>query len=87
MADIKNELKDLVQNTMIPEVEAYLDDLHKLLEDNKHTEDDMIAIKEMESFLVELQNVLEVIEEDKMPQEEYQIIYDKIMKNIKEHEH
>jgi len=87
MADIKVELKDLVQNTMIPEVEAYLDDLHKLLEDNKQSEDDMLAIKEMESFLVELQNVLEVIEEDNMPQEEYQKIYDQIMKNINEHEH
>jgi len=87
MADIKVELKDLVQNTMIPEVEAYLDDLHKLLEDNKQSEDDMVAIKEMESFLVELQNVLEVIEEDNMPQEEYQKIYDQIMKNINEHEH
>jgi len=87
MSDIKKELKELVQNTMIPEVEAYLDDLHKLLEDNKQSEDDMVAIKEMESFLVELQNVLEVIEEDNMPQEEYQKIYDQIMKNINEHEH
>jgi len=87
MSDIKKELKELVQNTMIPEVEAYLDDLHKLLEDNKQSDDDMTAIKEMESFLVELQNVLEVIEEDSMQEEEYQKIYDQIMINIDEHEH
>ena len=87
MSDIKKELRELVQNTMIPEVEAYLDDLHKLLEDNKQSDDDMTAIKEMESFLVELQNVLEVIEEDSMQEEEYQKIYDQIIINIDEHEH
>ena len=46
----KNKLKDLVENVMIPEVEEYLEDLHKLLETNSQTEDDLLAIKEMESF-------------------------------------
>ena len=62
--NIKDDLKDLVENTMIPEVEAYLEDLHKLLEAKTQTPDDMLAIEEMESFLVELQNVLAVIEEE-----------------------
>ena len=52
--NIKDDLKDLVENTMIPEVEAYLEDLHKLLEAKTQTPDDMLAIEEMESFLVEL---------------------------------
>ncbi len=65
MEEIKDKLKDLVENVMIPEVEEYLEDLHKLLETNSQTEDDLLAIKEMESFLVELQNVLAVIEENK----------------------
>jgi hypothetical protein len=87
MQDIKEQLKDLVENTMIPEVESYLEDLHKLLEANTQTQDDMLAIEEMESFLVELQNVLAVIEENKMPDSEYQRIYDYIMQNLDEHEH
>jgi|UniRef100_UPI004047D3AF hypothetical protein len=87
MQDIKEQLKDLVENTMIPEVESYLEDLHKLLETNTQTQDDMLAIEEMESFLVELQNVLAVIEENKMPDSEYQRIYDYIMQNLDEHEH
>ena len=41
----------------------------------------------MESFLVELQNVLAVIEEDKMPDSEYQRIYDYITQNLDEHAH
>ena len=85
--NIKDDLKDLVENTMIPEVEAYLEDLHKLLEAKTQTPDDMLAIEEMESFLVELQNVLAVIEEDKMPDSEYQRIYDYIMQNLDEHAH
>lgn len=87
MKDIKAELKDVVENLMIPEVESYLEDLHKLLEKNEQTEDDMTAIKELESFLVELHNIIEVIKEDKMPEEEYQRIYDQIMANVKEHKH
>jgi hypothetical protein len=87
MENIKEELKDLVENTMIPEVENYLEDLFKILETNSQTPDDMLAIEEMESFLVELQNVLAVIEENKMPDSEYQRIYDYIMQNLDEHAH
>ena len=87
MQNIKEDLKDLVENTMIPEVENYLEDLFKLLETNSQTPDDVLAIEEMESFLVELQNILAVIEEDKMPDSEYQRIYDYIMQNIHEHAH
>lgn len=87
MEEIKEKLKDLVENVMIPEVEDYLEDLYKLLETNSQTEDDKEAIKEMESFLVELQNVLAVIEENKTDNSEYQRIYDYIMNNLDEHEH
>ena len=87
MTEIKEKLKDVVENVMIPEVEDYLEDLYKLLETNSQTEDDKEAIDEMESFLVELQNVLAVIEENKTPDSEYQRIYDHIMQNLDEHEH
>ena len=87
MTKKKEKLKDVVENVMIPEVEDYLEDLYKLLETNSQTEDDKEAIDEMESFLVELQNVLAVIEENKTEDSEYQRIYDYIMKNLDEHEH
>ena len=87
MSQIKDKLKDVVQNTMIPEVEDYLEDLHKLLEENKQSEDDTLAITEMESLLVELQNVLAVIEEDKTEDSEYEKIYNYIMENLESHEH
>ncbi|MBP7769960.1 MAG: hypothetical protein KA055_02415 [Aliarcobacter sp.] len=86
MHDIKEDLKDLIENTMIPEVENYLEDLHKLLEEKSQTPDDVLAIEEMESLLVELENVLAVIEENKTPDSEYQRIYDYIMQNLDGHQ-
>jgi len=32
MSEIKDKLKDLITDGMIPEVEAYLEELHELLE-------------------------------------------------------
>lgn len=79
MSNIKQNLKDLVKHNVIPEVEAYLDDLHKLLENNTAKEDDLETIKEMESFLVELENILLIIKEDKLSQEEALETYNKII--------
>lgn len=84
MSTIKDDLQDVVKNTMIPEVEAYLDDLMLLLEQNKATEDDMDAIKEMESFLVELENILLAIKENQMNDIQAAEVYDKIMDLLKE---
>ena len=87
MSEIKDKLKDVVTSVMIPEVEAYLDDLYVLLAENKQSEDDALAMTEMESLLVELQNVLAVIEEDKTEDSEYERIYHYIMENLESKEH
>lgn len=84
MTETKENLQDVVKNTMIPEVEAYLEDLMLLLEQNKATEDDMDAIKEMESFLVELENILLAINENKMNDEQAEEVYEKILDLLKE---
>jgi len=84
MTETKENLQDVVKNTMIPEVEAYLEDLMLLLEQNKATEDDMNAIKEMESFLVELENILLAIDENKMNDEQAEEVYEKILDLLKE---
>jgi len=79
MPNKKEELKEIVEVTMIPEVELYLEDLLKLLENNNATDDDMDAIKEMESFMVELQNIVEAINTDQMNEEQASEVYEKIM--------
>lgn len=84
MTKIKDELKDIVENTMIPEVESYLEDLHKLLENKTASEDDMDAIQEMESFLVELQNIIEAINTNKINDEEANEVYEKILQLLED---
>ena len=84
MSQIKEDLRAIVQETMIPEVEDYVNDLHKLLENNNAKEDDIQAIREMESFLVELENILLVIGEDKLNDEEADVVYQRILNLIEE---
>lgn len=85
MTDIKIVLEDIVKNRLIIEVEAYIDDLHKLIENDEATDDDLEAIRDMESFLVELENILLGLKEEKINDEQAQEIYNKISKLIDEH--
>ena len=80
MSEIKQKLKNEVQNLLIPEVELYLNDLHELIEKDEATSDDMEAIRDMESFLVELENILLVVEENKLTEDEAAEVYKKIQK-------
>ncbi|PLY09128.1 MAG: hypothetical protein C0626_08955 [Arcobacter sp.] len=84
MPNIKDELKEIVEVTMLPEVELYLEDLLKLIENNEATDDDMDAIKEMESFMVELQNIVEAINTNQISDVEAAEVYEKIMDLLEE---
>ncbi|QDF28404.1 hypothetical protein [Halarcobacter anaerophilus] len=85
MTKIKQDLLEMVEATMIPEVEAYIEDLHKIIEKKEQTDDTMNEVREMESFLVELQNIIYAVNENKIDDEQAQEIYEKIEKLIEEH--
>ena len=86
MSEIKNKLKDLVQTAMIPEVESYINDLNADLLEDRNKAENMQALKEMEAFLEELKSILAVIDDDAIPTDEYERIYNKIMENMKNHQ-
>jgi len=86
MSEIKNKLKDIVQVRMLPEVESYTEDLHKLLEEKRATAEDMTVIKEMESFMVELQNIVEAIETDMISDVQAEEVYGNMVELISESE-
>lgn len=86
MSEMKTQLKEIIEDRMIPECEAYLEDLHKILGDKKATEDDMEAVKEMESFLVELQNILEALNKGELTEEDAKVIYHKIIELLSAHD-
>lgn len=70
---------------MIPEVESYIEDLHKLIENNEQTDETLEEVRDMESFLVELQNILLAIDENKIDDEQAKEILVKIETMINEH--
>jgi len=86
MSEIKNELKQIIIETMIPESEDYLEELHSEYENKDITEEDKETMRDMESFLVELQNILQAVEEDKITDAEAQEVYEKITSMIADHQ-
>lgn len=84
MNEIKNKLKKIIETTMIPEVEDYIEDQHKLLSEGTATDDDINVIKEMESFLVELQNIIEAVNTNQISDEQAEEVYENIIKMLEE---
>lgn len=84
MTQIKEDLLEVVETTMIPEVEAYIEDLHKLIEKDEQNEENMDESREMESFLLELQNIVLAIKEDKMNDKQAEEVYAKIEQLLEE---
>ncbi|MEA3383367.1 MAG: hypothetical protein U9Q20_01640 [Campylobacterota bacterium] len=87
MDNIQNKLKELIISEMIPESEDYLSELHELLKQNKANKDDIETIKDMESFLVELENIVQAIDENKLPNDQANEIYTKIDDMIHSSDH
>ena len=85
MTEIKEELKNIILETMIPESEEYLKELHKEYKETVIPEEEKEAIRDMESFLVELQNILLAIEQNKITDDEAHEIFQKITIMINEH--
>jgi hypothetical protein len=78
MSDVKNELKEVIVETMIPETDDYLKELHEGYTNKTISDEDKETMRDMESFQVELQNILLLIEEDKITNQEAQDVYEKI---------
>lgn len=86
MENIKEELKNVIVNVMLPESEGYLEDLNTAIKDEIASDDDLVAKKDIEAFISELKTIIEVVEEDKLSDEEAESIYEKIITMLNEHE-
>jgi molecular chaperone DnaK (HSP70) len=86
MKDLQDNLKQLITETMIPESEAFLEELNEDLQNDENNEEIKNSITDMESFLEDLDNILVAIEENSMTEEELKIVYEKIKNLIDEHE-
>ena len=86
MENIKEELKKVIEKVMLPESEDYSKELANLIVRNEASQDDIDAKEDIDSFIDELKNILEIVEEDKLSDEEAEGIYEKIIKMLNEHE-
>lgn len=85
MQIIQKDLKELIDETMIPETLDFIEELEVLKRDNKATSDDLEAIEEMKVFLEELESIVSAIEANELSNEDAQDIFNKIESMISEH--
>jgi len=85
MTEIKEELKKIILEIIMPESEEYLKELHIEYKETVIPEEEKETIRDMESFLVELQNILLAIEQNKITDDEAHEIFQKITIMINEH--
>ena len=86
MENIKKELKKVIEDVMLPESEDYSKELASLITKENANQDDIDAKEDIDSFINELKNILEIIEEDKLSNQEATNIYEKIITMLNEHE-
>jgi len=86
MKNIKKELKEVIVDTMLPESEEYLKELNIAIKNKTANPDEIEAKKDVESFIEELKNILEVIAENKLSNEDSKNVYDKIITMLNEHD-
>ena len=87
MKNIKVELESIIFNVMLPESQAFLDELNEEIEKGNEEKEIIEAKKDVISFIEELSHVLKLIEEKKLSNNDAKIMYKKIRNMIDEHEH
>jgi CCR4-NOT transcriptional regulation complex NOT5 subunit len=85
MENIKEELKTMIDETMIPETMDYIEEIKLKKNNNTATQDDLNGIEEMQFFLEELEHIVKGLEEDKISEEDAKTIYEKIQTMVEEH--
>ena len=80
------KLKDIIEKIMIPESKTFLNELDEMINNNRSTDDDLEAKKDMEYFLEELQTILKSIDNNQINDKEAEEIYEKINFMLEMHE-
>ena len=86
MENIKEELKNVITDVMLPESEGYLEDLNISIKNEQASADDLVAKEDIEAFISELKTIIEVVDEGDLSDDEAEGIYEKIINMLNEHE-
>ncbi|CAM3391588.1 DNA repair protein Rad50 [Arcobacter aquimarinus] len=87
MKNIKVELESIIFNVMLPESQAFLDELNEEIENGNEEKEIIEAKKDVVSFIEELNQILELIKEKKLSNKDAKDMYKKIRNMLDEHEH
>lgn len=85
MKIVKDNLKEVIVSVMLPESKAYRDELDNEIKNKTANEDDIEAKKDIEAFIVELENIITLIKEDKISDQYAKAVYEKIINMLNEH--
>jgi len=86
LINIKIKLKDVIQTVMIPESQEFIKELKEVLKKEEQIEDDINALVDMKSFIIELQDIISAIDKNLLSDAEAEEIYNKINHMLEEHE-
>lgn len=86
MKNIKVELESIIFNVMLPESQAFLDELNEEIKNGNEEKEIIEAKKDVVSFIEELSQILKLIEEKKLSNKDAKDIYKKIRNMLDEHE-
>ncbi|WP_121628939.1 DNA repair protein Rad50 [Poseidonibacter antarcticus] len=86
MKNIKIELESIIFNVMLPELQAFLNELNEEIEKGNEEEEIIEAKKDIVSFIEELNQILKLIEEKKLSNKDAKDMYKKIRNMLDEHD-
>lgn len=86
MENVKEELKKVILEVMLPETQTYLEEINSAIASGSASEEDIEAKGDIEGFINELNTIVEVVETNEISDEDAQFVYDKIKSMLDEHE-
>lgn len=70
MTQIQKDLKDILENSVLPDIQDYLDELFETVAAKKDTQEDRTTIKEMQEMQQDFKDILLEIENNEIDDDE-----------------
>lgn len=82
MTQVQQALYDLISQSVLPDVEDYIDELFEIIASKKETEEDKQALSEMQEMKEDFALMLQELENDELDDEECLEIFEEIKSMI-----
>lgn len=70
MTQVQQNLKEIIENSVLPDIEEYLDELFEIVAVKKDTQDDRNTILQMQEMKQDFEGILREIEANEIDDEE-----------------